>query len=87
MNMNKEQIHIHFIRSKRSGNSGAEHFRSGYISWKLNITDEKISVQITPTYSGCPAMEIIQEEIRTALAKHGLRNVEIKQVTVAGMDN
>jgi ring-1,2-phenylacetyl-CoA epoxidase subunit PaaD len=41
---------------------------------------EKISIQITPTYSGCPAMEIIQDDIRTALAKHGLKNIEIKQV-------
>jgi ring-1,2-phenylacetyl-CoA epoxidase subunit PaaD len=41
---------------------------------------EKISIQISPTYSGCPAMEIIQDDIRSALAKHGLKNIEIKQV-------
>ncbi len=46
----------------------------------VEIKDEKISVLITPTYSGCPAMEIIQDDIRTALAKHGLGNIEIKQV-------
>jgi ring-1,2-phenylacetyl-CoA epoxidase subunit PaaD len=39
-----------------------------------------IQIQITPTYSGCPAMDMIQEDIRTELAKHGLKNVEIKQV-------
>ncbi|HXB30345.1 MAG TPA: 1,2-phenylacetyl-CoA epoxidase subunit PaaD [Puia sp.] len=41
---------------------------------------EKISIQISPTYSGCPAMDIIQDDIRAALAKHGLKNIEIKQV-------
>src|ERR1700710_643434 len=39
-----------------------------------------IQIQITPTYSGCPAMDMIQEDIRTELAKHGLKNVEVKQV-------
>ncbi len=46
----------------------------------IEIKNEKISIQITPTYSGCPAMEIIQDDILTTLAKHGLGNIEIKQV-------
>jgi ring-1,2-phenylacetyl-CoA epoxidase subunit PaaD len=45
----------------------------------VEVSDEHISILITPTYSGCPAMETIQEDIRFALAKHGLENVEIKQ--------
>ena len=44
------------------------------------VSDEKIKIQITPTYSGCPAMDIIQEDIRNSLAKHGLENVEISQI-------
>lgn len=46
----------------------------------VDIIDETIHVSITPTYSGCPAMETIREDIRYALAKHGYRRVEIKQV-------
>jgi ring-1,2-phenylacetyl-CoA epoxidase subunit PaaD len=46
---------------------------------KVEITGDKISIQITPTYSGCPAMETIQEDIRSALAKYGFKNIEIKQ--------
>ena len=46
----------------------------------VEISDEKIFIQITPTYSGCPAMETIREDIRTALSKHGIENVEIIQV-------
>ena len=34
------------------------------------------SVTITPTYSGCPAMHVIESEIRRALAANGLGPVE-----------
>jgi ring-1,2-phenylacetyl-CoA epoxidase subunit PaaD len=47
---------------------------------QVEYSDDAVRIQITPTYSGCPAMEIIQEDIRAELAKHGLKNVEIKQV-------
>jgi ring-1,2-phenylacetyl-CoA epoxidase subunit PaaD len=46
----------------------------------VECAGDTIKIQITPTYSGCPAMEIIQEDIRTVLAKHGLDRVEIKQI-------
>jgi ring-1,2-phenylacetyl-CoA epoxidase subunit PaaD len=46
----------------------------------VEVSGEKISIQITPTYSGCPAMGTIQEDIRTALAKHGLEKIEIKEI-------
>jgi ring-1,2-phenylacetyl-CoA epoxidase subunit PaaD len=46
----------------------------------VEVEGEKINIRISPTYSGCPAMEIIQEDIRTALGKHGFKNIEIKQV-------
>jgi ring-1,2-phenylacetyl-CoA epoxidase subunit PaaD len=46
----------------------------------VEYADDFIQIQITPTYSGCPAMEVIQEDIRAELAKHGLNHVEIKQV-------
>ncbi len=46
----------------------------------IEIENEKISIRITPTYSGCPAMEIIQDDIRMALAKYGINNIEIKQI-------
>jgi len=37
-----------------------------------------VRVFITPTYSGCPAMDVIQINIRMALLEHGFNNVEIK---------
>ena len=37
-------------------------------------------ITITPTYSGCPAMDAISTNIRMALYAHGITNFLIKQV-------
>lgn len=37
-------------------------------------------VGITPTYSGCPATEVIQRSIRAALADNGLEEVTVETV-------
>jgi ring-1,2-phenylacetyl-CoA epoxidase subunit PaaD len=37
-------------------------------------------VTITPTYSGCPAMDVISMNIRFKLLEHGYRNPEIKTI-------
>jgi ring-1,2-phenylacetyl-CoA epoxidase subunit PaaD len=39
-----------------------------------------IEVAITPTYSGCPAMNMITLEIETALAKAGIAPVTVRTV-------
>jgi ring-1,2-phenylacetyl-CoA epoxidase subunit PaaD len=41
---------------------------------------ESVEITITPTYSGCPAMDVISMNIRLALISHGYKNVIIKQV-------
>ncbi len=46
----------------------------------VDITDGKIYIQITPTYSGCPALETIREDIRLLLLQNGFDQVEIQQV-------
>lgn len=38
----------------------------------------QIIIRITPTYSGCPAMIVIQMEIETALDKAGIKDVRIE---------
>src|SRR4051794_12639260 len=40
---------------------------------------EGVEVIITPTYSGCPAMDVIAINIRVALVKNGFRNIKITQ--------
>jgi ring-1,2-phenylacetyl-CoA epoxidase subunit PaaD len=40
---------------------------------------EELEVTITPTYSGCPATDVIGANIREALAGHGIRQVRLRQ--------
>jgi ring-1,2-phenylacetyl-CoA epoxidase subunit PaaD len=42
--------------------------------------DGAIEVTITPTYSGCPAMDVIGFDIKMALAKAGIDNARVRQV-------
>jgi ring-1,2-phenylacetyl-CoA epoxidase subunit PaaD len=41
---------------------------------------KSVEVTITPTYSGCPAMDVIATNIRMALLKHGYKDVIITKV-------
>src|SRR5438477_159476 len=41
-----------------------------------------VRVTITPTYSGCPAMDVIRADIRTSLGRAGYDDVEV--VTALG---
>jgi ring-1,2-phenylacetyl-CoA epoxidase subunit PaaD len=44
------------------------------------INDDQTEIIITPTYSGCPAMDMITMNIKLALSEHGYRNVIVKPV-------
>lgn len=44
------------------------------------INGENINVIITPTYNGCPAMDMIAMNIRMALLEHGYKNITITSV-------
>ncbi|MFB9449880.1 phenylacetate-CoA oxygenase subunit PaaJ [Dactylosporangium vinaceum] len=39
--------------------------------------DGRVTVTITPTYSGCPAMDVIRADITAALHADGYRDVEV----------
>ncbi len=41
---------------------------------------EHVVVTITPTYSGCPAMDLIREEIAGRLGEHGVEDAEVRTV-------
>ena len=45
----------------------------------LHMEDDQVSIVITPTYSGCPAMDVIQMDIRLKLLEKGYRNISIQQ--------
>lgn len=42
------------------------------------VYDDEVTVVITPTYSGCPAMDVIAINIRMALMSRGFRKVNIE---------
>jgi ring-1,2-phenylacetyl-CoA epoxidase subunit PaaD len=46
----------------------------------IQIEEDKIQIDITPTYSGCPAMQTITIGIRMAMLEHGISNFIIKEV-------
>ena len=44
------------------------------------VSGDAVTVTITPTYSGCPAMRVIEDDIRAALEAGGFRDVTINTV-------
>lgn len=42
--------------------------------------DSKVIVTITPTYTGCPAMDMITVNIKSALQENGIEAVEVETV-------
>jgi ring-1,2-phenylacetyl-CoA epoxidase subunit PaaD len=42
--------------------------------------DGAVAVEVTPTYSGCPAMQMIEQEIVAALRANGYDRVELRTV-------
>ncbi len=44
------------------------------------IQNDAVTITITPTYSGCPAMREIEADIRTALLERGVHDVNVKLV-------
>ncbi len=46
----------------------------------VNVINDNIEIIITPTYSGCPAMDLIAMQIQSALLNNGYKDVYIKKV-------
>lgn len=46
----------------------------------VTVSDGRVEVSITPTYSGCPAMNMIALEIELALEQEGIRSPKIRTV-------
>jgi ring-1,2-phenylacetyl-CoA epoxidase subunit PaaD len=42
--------------------------------------NDGIVVELAPTYSGCPATEVIEQSVIDALTRHGVEDVTIKRV-------
>ena len=46
----------------------------------VSIDGERVTVDITPTYSGCPAVDAIRDDIVSALSAAGFADVRVRQV-------
>ena len=46
----------------------------------VRIDADGVTVVITPTYSGCPAMQVIEHDIVSGLAAHGIEPVRLETV-------
>ena len=46
----------------------------------INIDTDAIEVEVAPTYSGCPATEVIEESIARKLRGEGVSHVSIRRV-------
>lgn len=44
----------------------------------VELEKDKVVVRITPTYSGCPAMNAIEQEIRLKLVEKGFTNHQVR---------
>lgn len=44
------------------------------------IDGDTVTVTMTPTYSGCPAMKEMEADVRSALEARGIGHVEVKRV-------
>ena len=46
----------------------------------VELADDRVTVRITPTYSGCPAMQVIEQDVVAVLRSRGFENVEVRTV-------
>src|SRR3977135_815212 len=46
----------------------------------VKINNDLVEVIITPTYSGCPAMDMIQANIKSCLQQHGYTNFKLSTI-------
>ncbi len=48
--------------------------------WEAGGKEWKVLISITPTYTGCPAIDVMKINIRMALLQHGFTDIQITQV-------
>ena len=44
---------------------------------KVTVENDEVIIYITPTYTGCPAMDMISADINMELASNGFKNVRV----------
>lgn len=44
----------------------------------VQLKEEAVNIEMTPTFVGCPALDLMKTEIREVLSKHGVNEVSIE---------
>jgi ring-1,2-phenylacetyl-CoA epoxidase subunit PaaD len=44
----------------------------------VEVEEDRVTVTLTPTYSGCPAMRVIEQDVEQALLAHGAAQVTVR---------
>jgi len=47
---------------------------------EVKFNDDQVEIVITPTYTGCPAMDMISMNIKLALVEQGYKNIKVSSV-------
>ena len=48
---------------------------------------DKLRITLSPTYSGCPATRVIEEDVRTAMRDHGIEQVDHQSANFSPLDH
>lgn len=46
----------------------------------ITVDGDSVRVDVTPTYSGCPAMQVIEQDIVDAMSSRGFTDVKVRNV-------
>lgn len=46
----------------------------------VSVNDDSVQIKITPTYTGCPAMQRIEQDIHEVMEDNGISNVTVELV-------
>lgn len=47
---------------------------------EIRLNETQVEIDITPTYTGCPAMDVMATDIVRCLEKRGIHDVKVRQV-------
>src|ERR1041385_8709595 len=45
---------------------------------EVNIEDDHVQIQMTPTFVGCPALDYMKKEVEEVLAKNGVKKISVE---------
>ena len=44
----------------------------------ITVTDERVHIEMTPTFVGCPALDMMKNEVINRIKEEGIKNVDVE---------